>query len=275
MTDKIKTNELKTTAMLGGQCRADCYIISVSYGNDSIALIQWAQEQGLKNCYVVYCDTGWAHPNWYKRVKIGATLAKRYGFKARTTTPEVTFPELVRIKKGFPGQKFQFCSGILKGIPFLQEANRIDPENRAIVVIGKRRAESNNRKDTPEFICNSEYHEGRNVWHPLFKHTDVERNELVKKTGIEVLQNRSMECCPCVNANRKDLLETPEIQIEKVRQLELEIGKTMFRPYRHMGATGIDEVLKWATSDTGKYHKGQMLLWNHLGEYCHSGLCGI
>jgi len=275
MTDNIKANELPESQCVGGQSGAHCYIISVSYGNDSIALIQWAHEQGLENCYVVYCDTGWAHPNWHKRVSAGSMLAEKYGFECLTAKSEMTFSELVRAKRGFPGQKYQFCSGVLKGVPFLEKANSLDPENKAVVVIGKRRAESNNRKDTPEFVYNSEYHECRTVWHPLYKHTDTERNNLIQKTGMEVLPNRSMECCPCVNANRKDLLETPESQLEKVRQLELETGKTMFRPYRHMGATGIDEVLKWATSDTGKYHKGQMLLWNHLGEYCHSGLCGI
>jgi len=36
------------------------YVIFASYGNDSIALIQWAHEHNLKNVTVAYSDTGWA-----------------------------------------------------------------------------------------------------------------------------------------------------------------------------------------------------------------------
>ena len=33
------------------------YIISASYGNDSVAMIRWAYERGLKDVHVVYIDT--------------------------------------------------------------------------------------------------------------------------------------------------------------------------------------------------------------------------
>ena len=29
--------------------------------------------------------------------------------------------------------------------------------------------------------------------------------------------------------------------------------RTMFRPYRYMGATGIREIVKWAEADRGQY----------------------
>jgi 3''-phosphoadenosine 5''-phosphosulfate sulfotransferase (PAPS reductase)/FAD synthetase and related enzymes len=253
---------------------ATCYIISVSYGNDSIALIQWAHEMGLENCFVVYCDTGWAHPEWPERVKKGMILADSYGF-VTWNVKGMGFEEMVRMKKGFPSQKMQFCSGILKVIPFGDFAEFIDPAKEATVIIGKRRSESRNRANTPEFIIASEHQEGRNVWHPLYKHTDRERNDLIKRAGFKPLPHRSLECCPCVNANRQDLRETPESQIEKLRQLEAETGRELFRAYKHQGAWGIDEVMEWAYSARGKYVKGQLRLWNYKGELCPSGLCGI
>ncbi len=36
------------------------FVIFASYGNDSVALIQWAREWKLEDVAVVYSDTGWA-----------------------------------------------------------------------------------------------------------------------------------------------------------------------------------------------------------------------
>jgi 3'-phosphoadenosine 5'-phosphosulfate sulfotransferase (PAPS reductase)/FAD synthetase len=246
------------------------YLISTSFGNDSIALIQLAHELGLEDCYVVYIDTGWSHPDWENRVMLGRALAESYGFITWTAKGFFDFESMVLMKKGFPSNQFQFCSGILKGIPFGDFADFIDPERKATVVIGKRREESEERKDTPEYIENSEYHDGRKLWHPLYKHTETERNKLIKRAGFKVLPHRSMECCPCVNANRNDLVYTPESRLDRVRYLESEIGKTMFRDYRHQGAIGINEVMEWACSG-GHYSKNQVRMFDNYK--CKSGLC--
>jgi 3'-phosphoadenosine 5'-phosphosulfate sulfotransferase (PAPS reductase)/FAD synthetase len=37
-------------------------VISSSYGNDSVALMQWAKERSLPDVTVAYCNTGWAAP---------------------------------------------------------------------------------------------------------------------------------------------------------------------------------------------------------------------
>ncbi len=250
------------------------YIISVSYGNDSIALIQWAKDKALQNVHIVYCDTGWAHSSWNARIDAGKTLAWVYGFTVHHIKGDFDFESMVRMKKGFPSQRYQFCSGILKGLPFLEWCEENDPDKKAVVVIGKRREESQARKDTPLFIFNSDFHGGRLVYHPLYKHTDSQRNELILKTGIRVLPHRSMECCPCVNANRADLLMVEPERIEQIKQLEKDIDNYMFRAKKKMGATGIEEVLLWARSGRGKYIKGQQFLFDLAGNACGTGLCG-
>ncbi|WP_373031642.1 phosphoadenosine phosphosulfate reductase family protein [Sulfurovum sp.] len=251
------------------------YIISVSYGNDSIALLRWAKEKALQNVNVVYCDTGWAHSSWEARIAAGKTLAYTYGFDVYHVRGDFTFANMVRMKKGFPSQRYQFCSGILKGLPFLEFCEEIDEECKAIVVIGKRREESSNRKETPEFIECSKFHGGRKVWHPLYKHTESQRNDLVSKTGIRILPHRSMECCPCVNANKADLLMVEPERIAEIRALEKEIKHPMFRAKKKMGAEGIDKVLDWARSPRGEYIDGQMFLWDLEGKPCITGMCGI
>lgn len=218
-------------------------IISSSYGNDSVALIQWAHEFNLPDVHVIYCDTGWAAPWWAIRVEKMETLAKEYGFQVhRAMSPGM--PNLVRGRKGWPGNGMQFCTTELKILPFLATADELDPEYKAEVLIGKRRVESPARANTPERMV-SEIHGGRTVWHPLYLHSDEERNALLSRAGVEPLPHRSLECNPCVNANRQDLLRLSAGEVERVNDLEAEIGKPMFRPKR-FGAIGIHGVIAWA-----------------------------
>ncbi len=220
------------------------YVISASYGNDSMAMIRWAYEQGLKNVVVAYCDTGWAAPGWDLKVGASETAAKAMGFEV-VRLQSIGMQELVRTKKGFPGNAQQFCSAHLKGLPFLQWIDEADPERKAVVMVGKRREESQARANTPEFVKDSEYHGGRTLWHPLYLHTEAERDALLKRAGWEKLPHRSLECNPCVNANRADFLRLTPGEIERVNDLEVEIGKPMFRPKR-FGAMGIHGVIVWA-----------------------------
>lgn len=235
-------------------------VISSSYGNDSIALIQWLHERvqplhgnDVHGVIVAYCDTGWAAPWWPERVRKGEALAQSYGFQT-VRCKSIGMAELVRIKKGWPGNGQQFCTAHLKGIPFLQWIDEVDKEAKAVVLIGKRRAESEKRKNTPEFIESSEHHGGRKVWHPLYMHNHAERNELLARAGFFPLPHRSLECNPCVNANRGDFLRLTAGEVERVNDLEAEIGKPMFRPKR-FNTVGIHGVIQWAKNgrDRGSF----------------------
>jgi len=228
-------------------------VISSSYGNDSIALIQWAYEKGLKDVVVVYVDTGWATKKWEERILAGEALAGGYGFQTVRCGGDMKFEELIQHKKGFPNQRFQWCSGMLKGIPFLNWIDEIDKDRKAKVMVGKRREESRERAKTPEYVYDSDYHGGRTLWHPLYLHNETDRNLLLEYAGFDVLPHRSLECSPCVNANRNDFQMLCQTDIEKVKNLENKVGKNMFRPARHNGAIGIVEVVKWAKYGAGKY----------------------
>lgn len=245
-------------------------VISSSYGNDSVAMIQWAHEAGLPDVHVLFIDTGWAATGWLDRVSKAEEWVKSLGFNAVRLTPEVQFEELMRSKKGFPSQRYQWCSVHLKGVPFLGWIDEADKECKATVLIGKRRDESPERADTAEFIASSEYHGGRRVWHPLFLHTDADRNALLKRAGFEPLPHRSRECSPCINSNRADLRLLDETDIAKVEALESEVGKTMFRPARHNGAVGVRKVIAWASASPGTYNEAQ----DDLFSECSSGYCG-
>jgi len=183
----------------------------------------------------------------------------------------IGFEDLMVSKKGFPSQRYQWCSAMLKGIPFLNWIDDVDLACTTWVMIGKRREESTERADTPEFIESSEYHGDRKVWHPLYMHTEAMRDELLGRAGIAPLPHRSKECSPCINSNKRDLRQLTEADIARVEGLEAKVGKTMFRPKKHGGAKGIRRVIAWAYSDHGKYDDRQEQMFNQ----CSSGYCGF
>lgn len=232
-------------------------IISASYGNDSLALIQLAHELKWPNVIVVYIDTGWAGEGWHKRVDECEDYSQSLGFETIRIKPSLMFADLMMLKQGFPNQRYQWCSGFLKGLPFLDLLCERDPKCKATIHIGKRRDESKERANTPKRIPRSAYHGDRKLVHMLYKHSIEERDALIRRAGFEPLPHRSRECDPCVNSNAGDFRRLHQADIDKTEALEHRVGKTMFRPKRHNGAIGIKEVVKWAGYGKGKYQPGQ------------------
>jgi len=250
------------------------YVIFSSYGNDSIALIHWCYSQGLTDVAVVFSDTGWAAPWWMDRVEKGEMFARERGFTVHRTTSEGMLP-LVKRKKGWPmGGGGAYCTAELKVLPGLAWLDEHDPDCEATCITGVRRAESRNRSSAPEWVEESERHGGRELWQPLVRHSDEDRDKLILQAGFEVLPHRSMECYPCVHANIDDLRMLDEDRINLIDVTEKEMGinskgnpRVMFRPKRHKGSVGIRAVVEWA----------EVLRARDQEELfpCSSGWCGM
>ena len=239
------------------------FIIFSSYGNDSVALIQWAHEQKLRDVVVVFSDTKWAADWWMARVERLEWWVHKLGFWTDRTS-SIGFVELAKTKKAFPTQQYQWCSYILKIEPAERWLSANDPESRAVCLVGVRREESSERTHFPRYLASSPNHGGRVMLAPLADWTEDERNQLLIRAGVEPLPHRSMECSPCINSNRADIQAMTETEVSRVEAVEKNMttlfgltknGKprTLFRPHRHMGAVGIREIKKWAHSPRGKY----------------------
>ncbi len=254
------------------------HIIFASYGNDSCALIQWAHETNLENVTVLYNDTGWSSDDWDARVKAKEVWVQSLGFNTARTASR-GMEALVKERKGWPRQGMQFCTLWLKIMPASDWLDENDPDGSAVCLVGVRREESANRANFPEYEKASENYGGRDVWAPLVEHMEADVKRLLDTAGIPLLNHRSMECYPCINSNRTDLrmLADDAARILDIARIEKEMGftgkgkpRTMFRPYRHMGAVGIKEVVRWAMSDRGKYDPD-----NEPESGCDTGWCGI
>lgn len=255
--------------------RGQSYIARSSCGNDSIAMLQLMREHGLKGVTVTYSETGWADPKWDQRVTEveGWVLSLGWAF---VRIPSIGFEQMVMTQTEtgmFPTRMRKFCTKYLKIKPFLKWVADFDPEKRAVVCVGVRRAESEARKRTPIFM--PEQDNGRHVWHPIAEFSDADRDAMIAKTPFEVLPHRSKECF-CINANREDLRSASEEHIARVEALEARVGRPMFDPRDKMGATGIREVIDWAKSEPGKYRPGEPEhdLLTGLGATCDDAWCG-
>ena len=250
------------------------YVIFASYGNDSIALIQFAHERGLKDVHVSYSDTGWSADWWPSRVAKAEEWVRSFGFTPHKITSE-GMEALVMRKKAWPrggGGKFQFCTGALKKEPARAWLDAHDPDHEATCMTGVRREESLNRRDAPEWVTASEDHGGRELWQPLVRHTAAMRDALALKSPLPLLPFRSKECYPCVNAQKAELRHLDEHARNKVWRIEQAAGinskgnaRVMFSPARHGGAVGIDAVIEDAKHDMSDIFSTST---------CESGWCG-
>ena len=252
------------------------HVLFCSYGNDSIALIQWVHESGLKDVTCLYSDTGWSASWWAERVAKGEALAQSYGFTTARTESEGML-ELVKRKRGWPGAggQGQFCTAELKVIPALDWLNSNDPDKEATAMTGVRRSESKHRSDAEEHILESERHGGRELWQPLVRHDDAMRDALLHRAGFDVLPHRSLECYPCINANIDDIRLLSEDRIKLIDITEKDLGFTkkgkprvMFRTARRKGAVGIRAVVQWAAAPR---LRDQIEMFP---AQCDSGYCG-
>lgn len=237
------------------------FIVTCSGGNDSVALIQWMIENTNGSFTVMYNNTGWASDDWPARIEEIKDRCELRGIKFIETKSEGMIA-LVRRKKGWPmpASKMQFCTSELKEKPSLEVYEQIDPEKKLVVVTGRRRDESQNRASLALWNYNSEKHGKRDVYNPLINHTADMRDELIERFGMTVLPHSSMECYPCVCANKTDLaaIQKDSKRIDLIEAVEIEMGftrngkpRTMFRPYRVGGGVGIRQAVDWGHGTRG------------------------
>ncbi len=217
------------------------YVIPANFGNDSVALIQWAAEQSLTDVAVVYVETGWAAPEWPARVEQCEAWVSGLGFKWVVLRPQADFVRLMQTRGSFPSRKFQWCAGFLKGLPLLAWLDQVecDPDLEATILLAHRRAAAVSLNQLPEHIEDSPHYGERAVWHPLFKHDDADILALVERSGSPILAHRSLECDPCVNSDQTDLCRMSTETLHKAAALETEMAAQLLDPALYHGTADL------------------------------------
>lgn len=215
------------------------HIIFGNYGDNTVAVMQWAYVQRLNPVTVIHVATGTGSTAWLQRVEQGQQLARQYQFTSIALTPTRTFSELAQERKSFPNLKYQWCPTFLKALPLLNYLDEHDPRNEYTIVLGSRRQDSRARFRLSEFVAESEYYGDRKVWYPLFDTNNEERDRLIRAAGFEVLNQRSLECNPCVVKEYNDFSSFDSGVVNEINSLENKIKQTLFdRPFVELVVEG-------------------------------------
>jgi hypothetical protein len=204
-----------------------CLIIG-NYGNDTLALIQWAVEQSFTQVSVLSVDTGWAAPGWDKHVLHCESWVRSLAYQVVRLTAPKPFEELIKQQGHFPTPKFQWCANALKGAPILAWLNQHDASGRLPLLLAHRRASARSKQHLPADIPESESFDERHVYYPLIDVTTFDRDQLLARAGFTPLAHRSLECNPCINSNEFDLSHLTTTEIERLNTLELAVSQNMF-----------------------------------------------
>lgn len=281
-----------------GEFLGDKYLLSVSGGKDSTAMILHLKEfliQPEKMNYV-FMNTGWENPITLDYLDylqntlnieidhISALITVKD--KHKTLYQECCnilgvensqFVALILKKGTFPKGFAQFCTTELKVNPFktyLQEQ-----AYQAVSCVGIRREESQRRSTYNEY----EFNEGFDawVWRPIIEYTeqqviDIHKRHNIRPNPLYLSGAHRVGCYPCIRSNKQEMkhFSLDDATIKVIHKLEQYFK--ILHPHLDMRFFKMDtikNVLEWSqTSYGGK----QYFLFDDTTPTCEKwGMCGI
>jgi len=250
----------------------------------------------------VFADTGWEHPDTLEYV--AEYLPRVLGPISIVGRPG-GMPALIRHKGMFPSRVRRYCTTELKVKPILAFINELDPDCRAVNVVGIRAEESSARAKLHEWEHDANGFE-RWVWRPLIDWTlqdviDIHHRHGVRPNPLYLTRSERVGCWPCIFARKaeiKTVAEETPWRIDEIRQLEAEAteaaaaryaargegsftskgypgGPTFFYPANKKSRGQywpIDRAVEW--SKTGRRGKGGEMFYDEAEPGCvRWGLC--
>lgn len=277
--------------------KGDKYLLSVSGGKDSTAMILYLKEIAINPELIdyVFMNTGWENIQTYKyldyleftldikinRIRSNIEIKEEHQeiYQKCLNIMGCTYSDFVALilNKGmFPSGYAQYCTGELKVKPFQSFLNNLDYQ--AISCVGIRREESPRRSTYPEWEFNEAFDFW--VWRPIIEFTEKQVIEIhhrhnVKPNPLYLKGAHRVGCYPCIQSNKKELSTFPagHAHLEVLRILEDYHSKRRDKPVTFFKGGTIQEVLNWSqTAHGGK----QLFLFNPNDRTCEKwGMCGV
>lgn len=198
------------------------YVIFGNFGDNTIALMQWANEQCLEQVNVVSVDTQWGSEFWKQRVELAKKLSRDYNFSWQRITADNSFSDLVLDRKSFPSTKYQWCAYFLKGMLVNSWLDKHDLDGIATIILPLI------NQDGKSHAYTSEYFGDRKIMTPLMEKNVEDIIRLVNLTGISAINIPSQECYPCIHATNREIANLSLKDADRVFSLEKKVNKAMF-----------------------------------------------
>lgn len=275
----------------------DKYLLSVSGGKDSTAMILYLKEIAVRKeqMQFVFMDTGWESSETYgyleyleseleisiDRIRAGIQIkdehAAFYSEIMHVMEREHSdFVAMVLNDLYFPAGNRQICTPLLKVRPFIDYVKSQDDE--FVSCVGIRREESSKRSTYDEYEYNE--HQDLWVWRPLIEWSerdviDIHKRHNINPNPLYLKGSHRVGCFPCIRSNKKELSEFPlgHRHIKAIRMMEEYLSEKKGTQKTFFKNRPIDQTLEWSQTSRGGQ---QFFLFSPHEETCVKwGMCGI
>ncbi|MDD2790033.1 MAG: phosphoadenosine phosphosulfate reductase family protein [Sulfurimonas sp.] len=214
------------------------FVISISGGKDSKATLIVSIPELLKvvtssQIKVIFCDTGWEKYSTMQEINFIKNRLDDLNIEFKTLKNEnypIGMLDLIKDKKAFPTRDVKTCTQLLKMVPavdYYKSLNDIGLD--VITLVGKRRDESEDRKDIKDF----DYYKYRNwkytIFHPIADWTETDVYSFLDETwGIPQSYfngNSRVGCDECFQADLKSISLMSDDKINQMSELECYISQ--------------------------------------------------
>ncbi len=207
------------------------YLVSISGGKDSTACLIWALNTLPREDIVVYyIDTKWEHEAVYEYLDYLENKLDIDIVRIESEGMEV----LCKRKKAMPNTMMRFCTENLKIKPALDFYKTFKDKGVDFInIVGVRREESKNRKDTECFAISQD---GIKTLYPVAYWNTQKVFDYHKENGIDVnpLYKKGAKrvgCYPCIFATRHEIQMLEPKYKQRLRKLEKNISEIVGKKY--------------------------------------------
>ncbi len=195
------------------------YLVSVSGGKDSTALLAYTLKLRGDDVIAFYCDTGWEHPDTYAYLDY---LEQHFGIEIVHLSGQ-SFEELCIEEKMIPSFRTRFCTRVLK----MERSNKFVKSfsEPVVVLTGVRRDESTNRskEQSHKTVSGIKYIQPLAYWSTQ-KVYDYLALEGIRLNPLYQKGFSRVGCYPCIFANQKDIGALEQWAVDRVKALEEKVS---------------------------------------------------